>query len=177
MKKIKEIVSRKPVRVLLIICFIIIIYSIIWYFGMCHQYVMWHIKMYRESGSISADVFDEEGYCRAIHYPYYLNWQSGNLSVSSSLDRAAEIPESGEKPLYVSSSGLIIWLKPFCGGVDEVGVILLQGDTQRQIYLEDNETARYPDDQPYVDAGRDEINKLFRKAEEEWDIEMPWKES
>lgn len=131
--------------------------------------------MIREPDNIDGMVVDDDGYCYDVHYPFYLNWESGNLSISQPLDKVGEVSESDGQSLYVSSSNMIIWMKPFYRGVDEIGVILVQGDKSRQIYLLDNETARYSDDQPYVDAGKDEINRLFRKAEEEWNIKMPWK--
>lgn len=78
--------------------------------------------------------------------------------------------------IQVMFGDLIIWMKHFHKGIRELGVILVQDGVSRQIYLEDNRTARYKDDQPYVDAGQEEIDKLFRKAEQEWKLEMPWKE-
>lgn len=45
----------------------------------------------------------------------------------------------------------------------------------RQIELLDSGTAVHKDDQIYVDEKQDEIERLFRKAEIVWNIEMPWK--
>lgn len=166
--------TKKRYKAIVLGIFVLfVILNIVWFIGACSQYYMWHRKMIKEPGSINGDVIDDEGYCYSIHYPMYLGW-GGNLSIAQSLDVLDDVDVDG-KPLYVSHSSLIIWMKNFYEGVKEVGVILVQDGVSRQIYLEDNETARYADDQPYVDAGQEEINKLFRKAEEEWNIEMPWK--
>ena len=71
-------------------------------------------------------------------------------------------------------SSIIIWMKLFYQGVKEVGVILVEGEMQPQVYLTDSKTARYPDDQIYVDNHQAEINVLFEKAEKMWGLEMPW---
>lgn len=169
----KKGLSRKNVIISCIIFFLA--YNIVWYIGAFHQYFMWHLDMVQQPDNREGDIVDKEGYCLALHYPIYLDWKSGNLSVSSPLEEFGEVHESDGKSLYVSSSGLIIWLKHFSQGIKEIGVRLEQEGVTRYIYLVDSETARYADDQPYVDAGKEEIEKLFRKAEEQWNLEMPWK--
>ena len=169
----KKWLSRKNIIISCIIIFIA--YNVVWYIGMFHQYFMWHLDMIQQPDNSDGDIIDKEGYCRALHYPIYLDWKSGNLSVSSPLEEFDKVPQNDGKTLYVSSSGLIIWLKHFSQGIKEIGVRLEQDGVTRYIYLVDSETARYADDQPYVDAGKEEIEKLFRKAEEQWNLEMPWK--
>ena len=70
--------------------------------------------------------------------------------------------------------GMYMKMKPFYQGIDEVGVILVEGDMQRQVYLTDSKTARYSDDQEYVDRHQEDIRILFEKTEAMWDLEMPW---
>lgn len=70
--------------------------------------------------------------------------------------------------------GLIIWLNPFSGSVKEVGMIHYEGNNMNQIYLEDSKTARFPDQQKYVDLCEEEIEVLFSKAQDLWLLSMPY---
>lgn len=68
---------------------------------------------------------------------------------------------SGEGKTALSSAksgGMIIWLEHFTGDIREIGVILTLNGESRQIYLTDSKTARYENDQPFVDANQDVIN-------------------
>lgn len=136
--------------------------NIIWYIGAFRPYYMWQKEMKQQPEYKDGLILDEDGYTYGVHFPTYLYWMDGNLSIASPLEPIEEM-EDGKKS-YATSSGLIIWTKYFSGEVDEVGVLLLQDGVLYQIYLVDNETARYSDEQEIVDKEQEEINKLFEKA-------------
>lgn len=85
-------------------------------------------------------IWDEDKYTLAVHYPTYLYWDGGNLSVSSPLVEDDRIPIQDGKTSYSSRGGLIIWIEHFTGNIKEM------------------------------------INVLFEKAEDAWNLAMPWKE-
>lgn len=174
MIKNKIHLSRCKVCIALVgIVFVFI--NILWYVGSYSQYQEFESMLRAHSDKTDGTLLDNEGFCYSVKKPSYLLWREGNLAIGKSLEAVDEPAENG-KTLYASHSSLIIWMKHFHKGIRELGVILVQDGVSRQIYLEDNRTARYKDDQPYVDAGQEEIDKLFRKAEQEWKLEMPWKE-
>lgn len=153
-----------------------ILYLLVWFAGTCSQMFIWKIEMMIESGNYYGSKDDDEGYTYSAHYSNFLLWNDGNLAIASPLDVMEEDVDEYGRDLYIVPSSLIVWMKPFYQGVDEVGVILIEEKVSYQIYLEDNRTARYKDDQEIVDRNRTEIDRLFHKAEEQWDIEMPWRE-
>ena len=170
--------KKKRIKIIIIglLAMIFVILNIFWYIGVFRAYFLLQSKMTSNPNYVNEGIVDEEGYSCYVKFPTYLYWKDGNLSIGSPMKEIGDAPEGEDKKIYAANGGsVIIWLKHFSGDIKELGVILEQDGVNRQIYLVDSATARYEDDQPYVDAGQDEINKLFKKAEDVWDLEMPWK--
>ncbi|MCR5144247.1 MAG: hypothetical protein K6B67_02930 [Lachnospiraceae bacterium] len=153
---------------------VFIFYLLVWGIGELKQFVGFKYDLVKSGGNWNMYV-DDDGYGYSVAMPYFLEFKGGNLSISPSLDMNNNDDIDGDtmKELYPESA-LIIWLKPFNGEINELGVIITEGNMQRQVYLTDSKNATYPDDQEYVERHQDEINILFGKAEKMWDLKMPW---
>ena len=110
---------------------------------------------------------DDDRYCFTVKLPTFLYWKDGNLSITKA------IPED-ENENYRNQDSMIIWLSTFSFQTNEVGVVLIDDTTSRQVYLKDAQTAVFEDDQPYLDRHQKEVQTLIRKAENVWGIKMPW---
>ncbi len=170
--------KRKKI-IIAVFAVIFLILNIVWYIDMLSPYLVLKHRMenhpyYMGDGTI----WDEDKYTLAVHYPTYLYWDDGNLSVGSPLveDNSIQVEDGKTALSSANSGGMIIWLKHFTGDIREIGVILTLNGESRQIYLTDSGTARYEEDQPFVDTNQDVIKMLFEKAEDAWSLEMPWKE-
>lgn len=166
----------KIAALIIMLIFALALITPIWYWGCCHQYVLLQKEMNKcneykmKEGGWNGSIVDDDGYTYAIKMPTFLYWGDGNLAIGGSLEPTGKDEATG-KTIYKSGDGLIIWLDHWNQGIREVGVIL----NNRQIYLVDSSTARYADDQPFVDKYQDEIDMLFEKAERVWKLDMPWK--
>ena len=102
---------------------------------------------------------DAEGFDFNVKYPDIMSL-TGNLAVG--------MPGTPEDPF---TDGLIIW--PEFGGGYTYGVILNDpdGDTGWQIYIDRDGTAVDPEMQPIIDAHRETVDILLKKAFELWKIE------
>ena len=166
---------RKIIIAILVVLFLIL--NIAWYIGMLRPYLLLKNQMKNNPYYMGKNVMDDEDeYTYGIAYPTYLYWGNGNLSIVSPLVEDNRIPTEEGKTSYSSSSSLIIWIEHFTGNIREIGVRLTIDNETREIYLTDSGTARYEEDQPFVDANQDVIKMLFEKAEDAWNLEMPWKE-
>lgn len=175
----KKKMDKKKRRKIIIAVFAVIflILNIAWYIGMLRPYLLLENQMKNNPYYVGdSTIWDEDKYTLAVHYPTYLYWADGNLSVSSPLVEDDRILIQDGKTSYSSRGGLIIWIEHCTGNIKEIGVILTLNDETRYIYLTDSGTARYEEDQPFVDEGQEMINVLFEKAEDAWNLEMPWKE-
>lgn len=157
---------------------IFLLVNLVWYAGMLRPYLLLKKQMEHHPHYIgSGEIVDEDGYTYAIHYPTYLYFKDGNLSISAPLAVNSEIQSEDGKTTYTANAGdIIIWLNRFTGDVREIGVELNANGDARDIYLVDSGTARYEEDQIYVDESQEIIKTLFEKTEEAWNLEMPWKE-
>lgn len=175
----KKKMDKKKRRKIIIAVFAVIFLTlnIAWYIGMLRPYLLLKNQMKNNPYYVGdSTIWDEDKYTLAVHYPTYLYWADGNLSVSSPLVEDDRIPTQDDKTSYSSRGGLIIWIEHFTGNIREIGVRLTIDNETREIYLTDSGTARYEEDQPFVDEGQEMINVLFEKAEDAWNLEMPWKE-
>lgn len=173
--------DKKKRRKIIIAVFAVIflILNIAWYIGMLRPYLLLKNQMKNHPYYMGdSTIWDEDKYTLAVHYPTYLYWADGNLSVGSPLveEHSIQVEEGKTALSSAKSGGMIIWLEHFTGDIREIGVILTLNGESRQIYLTDSKTARYENDQPFVDANQDVIKILFEKAEDAWNLEMPWKE-
>lgn len=169
--------DKKKRRKIIIAVFAVIflILNIAWYIGMLRPYLLLKFEMRNSPYYMGKNVMDDEDeYTYGIAYPTYLYWGNGNLSIVSPLVEDNRIPTEEGKTSYSSSSSLIIWIEHFTGNIREIGVRLTIDNETREIYLTDSGTARYEEDQPFVDEGQEMINVLFEKAEDAWNLEMPW---
>lgn len=167
-------ISKKRKIILIVAVVMLFLYTIIWYIGMFRQYAHWQYEFYTKYDTWYV-YEDEDYYNYSFAYPYFLLFKGGNLAIGPSIVHHPNTVVDSEGNIeYMPQSSIIIWMKPFYQGVKEVGVILVEGEMQRQVYLTDSKTARYPDDQIYVDNHQTEINVLFEKAEKMWGLEMPW---
>ncbi|SEF66325.1 hypothetical protein [Lachnospira multipara] len=182
-ERIKRILHSKAFILCFTFLFLILsVMSIAWYYGKYKPFHKYYVLMEKspyftgtKGQPYNKDnaVWDGEKYTLSVCMPAYLLWADGNLAISSPMELVGPDPENPGKMMYVMGDhGLIIWLEDFTGNIKELGVIL----DGRQIYLEDSRTARYEEYQPYVDENTDKIDILFRKAEDLWGLEMPWKE-
>lgn len=168
---LKSVSLKKKIFVACLVIFAII--NIIWILGMLKPYLIFQSRMKNHSGyQENGRIVDDEHYCYSVHYPTYLYWQDGNLSVSAPL---GEVGKEGDKTICeANGSSMIIWINRFSGTIREIGVILVIDGVSEQIYLTDSKTARYKDQQCMVDQEQQEIIKLFEKAEDAWKLKMPW---
>lgn len=171
MKKRKKLYSRIIIIILLVVFAIV---NVTWFFGRFYGFykLKFLIKNDKEYNSELELLIDEEGFCYSVKLPTYLYWQDGNLCIASGI-KTYKIDDS-EAELYVSPCALIIWIEPSLNKVKEVGVVLSDDESNRQVYLKNSNTAVYDDDQPYVDKNLSIIKSLFEKAEKEWNLIMPW---
>lgn len=166
--------TKRRKIILIIVIAVLLIYAVIWYIGVCHQYVLWKYEFVTKYNTW--DVYeDEDYYDYSFRRPFFFQFQVGNLAIGPSIvhDSNMVVDKEGNVE-YMTKSSIIIWMKPFFQGIKEVGVILVEDEMQRQVYLVDSKTAKYRDDQIYVDNHQAEINVLFEKAEKMWKLEMPW---
>ena len=165
--------KKKQITIISIIA-ILLLYILVWYFGQFRQYLHWKIDFYTNYGTWYA-YQDEDYYDYSVILPYILEFKGGNLAIGPNIIKHPNIviDNNGNKA-YLPQSSRIIWMKPFYRGIKEIGVILMDGSCQRQVYLTNSKTALYPDDQTYVDKHQAEIEILFKKAEKMWNLEMPW---
>lgn len=175
-EKIKRILHSKAFILCFTFLFLILgVMSVAWYYGKYKPFHKYYVKIRKNSyyNVVGDNVWDGDKYTLSVCMPAYLLWADGNLAISSPMELVGPDPENPGKMMYVMGDhSLIIWLEDFTGNIKELGVIL----DGRQIYLEDSRTARYEEYQPYVDENTDKIDILFRKAEDLWGLEMPWKE-
>lgn len=168
---------RKIIIAILVVLFLIL--NIAWYIGMLRPYLLLKNQMKNHPYYMGdSTIWDEDKYTLAVHYPTYLYWADGNLSVGSPLveEHSIQVEEGKTALSSAKSGGMIIWIEHFTGNIREIGVRLTIDNETREIYLTDSGTARYEEDQPFVDEGQEMINVLFEKAEDAWNLEMPWKE-
>lgn len=167
--------NKKKIVISLFVMLLVFI-NVIWYVGMFRPYFLLQNEMKNNPNYIgSGGILDNEGYSYAVHYPTYLYWKDGNLSISAPLEAVNNVQVEGDKTAYATNGGsLIIWLEHFTGDIKEIGLILNANNETRYIYLTDSKTAKYEDDQELVDDSQDEINVLFEKAEDAWNLEMSW---
>ena len=151
-----------------------VVINIVWFAGSFYPYLRLKMSMKKNPGYSDNTVRDAENYCYAVKLPAYMIWNDGNISVAAPLYSEKDTG-SRDKMRVSTADGLIVWLKHWTGTVELVGVTLQCDDQMRQIELLDSGTAVHKDDQIYVDEKQDEIERLFRKAEIVWNIEMPWK--
>lgn len=169
--------KRKKIFIYFFVMLLLLI-NIVWYAGMFRPYFLLQNKMKNHPNYIgSGEIYDEDGYTYAVHYPTYLYWKDGNLSISPPFVENDKVQVEDGKTAYAAGGGdIIIWLNHFTGDVKEIGLILNINDETRYIYLIDSKTAKYEDDQILVDESQEIIKVLFEKVEDAWDLEMPWKE-
>ncbi len=167
MKRLK--IHKKKIIIFCVIVFCI--YNIIWYVGKLHWYLQDEIKLWNYNGhfKITDNVQDDEKYCYYVDLPIYLYWGNGNLAISEYME--------AEGDLFVSKSGLIIWREPFQKDAMEIGITLVHDNQEEQIYMIDNCTAMYSEQQKYIDDSQEQVDLLFHKAEKMWGIKMPWHNS
>ena len=100
---------------------------------------------------------DAEGYDYSVKYPDYLSF-TGNMCVG--------LPAKDENPF---TDFIVIWPKVF-GGY-KYGASLTVGGENYQIYINEDGSAVYPEDNAIVASCQEHINDLLRKAGEMWDLE------
>lgn len=182
-ERIKRILHSKAFILCFTFLFLILgVMSIAWYYGKYKPFHKYYVKtensVYCTDKKGEADikniaVWDNDKFTLSVSMPALWLWDDGNLAITSPMELVGPDPDNPGKMMYVMGDhSLIIWLEDFTGNIKELGVIL----DGRQIYLEDSRTARYEEYQPYVDENTDKIDILFRKAEDLWGLEMPWKE-
>ena len=161
----ERIIDKKLIKKLVCATFaVFVVYNIIWGIGAFRIYH--EIKrMTPINSEIAYDYIDSDRYCYHICFPTYLYW-NGNLAISC--------PSANNEDRWELGDGLIIWLKPFSGEVREVGLIHYDGNAMYQIYLKDSKSARYTDQQKYVDSAKEDIKVMFDKAQGMWSLTMPY---
>jgi len=171
MKTRKKLYSRIIIITLLVVFAIV---NVTWFLGRFYGFYKLKFLMKSEKGYNSELelLLDKDGFCYSVKLPTYLYWQDGNLCISSEVKTYKMY--NIESELYVSPCTMIIWIEPFLNKVKEVGVILSDDESSRQVYLKNSNTAVYDDDQPYVNKNLPIIKSLFKKAEKEWNLIMPW---
>ena len=158
---------------IIILIVILIAASLVWFCGRFYGFYKLESKLktsenYNKSQNL---LLDEDECCYSVHLPTYLYWENGNLAISSKI-KTQDDKENGTKT-YSASGSMIILLKSFSYDVKEVGVILDDNGSNRQVYLKDAHTAVYADDQSCVDKNIAVIDKFYKKAETVWDLKMP----
>ena len=149
-----------------IILLVVLLYLLIWYVGMLRQYLCWKIELYRLSDSWDVYV-DEDGFNYSVALPYFAMYEGGNLALTY-----VDLAQEAEEFKYPDCT-LIIWMKPFYGGINEMGVIIVEDNLSREIYLDSRYKTRYEDDQEYLDRHQQEVNVLLDKANAMWDLQIP----
>ncbi len=141
--------------VLIVSCFVFLIYNIIWYFG-TYKVFQEYQKSFPEVADSGVKIYvDEENYQYSVKIPSYLCW-NGSMAVSE----------------QNANHALIIW-RGF-GGKKELEGIILTTETGEmvQIELENSSKAVDSENQNMVDENLDLIHMLYEKANNVWGLEL-----
>lgn len=102
------------------------------------------------------DYNDEDGYTYAIKLPGYPSLV-GNLSIAASTD-------------YETSDALIIWVEGWFKTQYTYGVLLDEGGSEYQAYIDEHGNAINMEDKEIVSAHHDNIQLLLEKANWMWQL-------
>lgn len=143
--------GKKIIILLMVICLLFGVYNLIWYFTTQVKYSTYSENMDEFIPNRSYVLEGEDGYLYNVKYPDYLSF-TGNLGVSNNNNEVS----------------LIIW--PSIFGEDKYGLKIDTIDDSYEIIIDREMKAEVSEDDKIIEKYKEEIEKLFQKADERWNI-------
>lgn len=146
--------KRKLKKIFFIIAAIVLsfgAYNIFWYFSIISKYKDYSENMDELIAYKSYFLNPHDGYLYNVKYPDYLTF-TGNLGISDEKNNLA----------------LIIW--PSLYGENEYGVRIITDEETYEIMVDKNMKAANSSFNSIIDEYKEEIEKLFEKANKQWNI-------
>ena len=143
--------GKKVIILLMVICLLFGVYNLIWYFTTQVKYSTYSENMDEFIPNRSYVLEGEDGYLYNVKYPDYLSF-TGNLGVSNNNNEVS----------------LIIW--PSIFGEDKYGLKIDTIDDSYEIIIDREMKAEVSEDDKIIEKYKEEIEKLFQKADERWNI-------
>lgn len=146
--------NKKIIYIISLIGGMFFIYNLIWFFGEFKPYNDLKNKMPEIQKSGTHIFVDNENYQYSIKTPDYLCF-NGNYAISDEKINCA----------------LIVW-KNMWKEEPEKGVIITENSIQKQIELKKVNVAVDKSNQKTIDDNLDNIKKLYKKANEKWNLNL-----
>ena len=143
--------GKKIIILLMVICLLFGVYNLIWYFTTQVKYSTYSENMDEFIPNRSYVLEGEDGYLYNVKYPDYLSF-TGNLGVSNNNNEVS----------------IIIW--PSIFGEDKYGLKIDTIDDSYEIIIDREMKAEVSEDDKIIEKYKEEIEKLFQKADERWNI-------
>lgn len=148
MKKGKK---RRVIIILTVIGVLFGLYNLIWYFTTQSKYGNYIDHMDEFVANRSYILNPGDGYLYNVKYPDYLTF-TGNLGISDDNHLIS----------------LIIW--PSFIGENKYGVRITDNDNVYEVMLDKEMKAKESENNEIIDKHIGEIQEMFQKADEQWDI-------
>lgn len=143
--------GKKIIIILIVICLLFVLYNIIWYFAIQSKYSEYSKNMDEFIPNRSYVLDGEDGYLYNVKNPDYLSF-TGNLGISNNNNEVS----------------LIIW--PSFFGEAKYGIKIDTIDDSYEIIIDREMKAEVSEDDKIIEKYKEEIERLFQKADERWNI-------